>query len=283
MRNNKKSKNGFGLVELLLLVAILIVVGGIGYVFLEKGKIKQELSEQVPQSQEKNKESEIQKNTIATTTKKITTDQIFDCGTTVNFQKFECFISAAKNCSPTKITSTVQADLFGLISESTTFYEIKGWQENKCVFYIKSMSGKVTFSQETIQRLLDSGTTNEQIKQQEQELSETAQLIANRDGICKFVNTSNLISLLNKWQEGSFSTNDFKGVDCKGEYFGQGERPVNTSKTITDQQCSEQKGYYTAVTDTGTACFKNQIDLGTIIGSLKMNDKYPQCCVYKQN
>jgi hypothetical protein len=141
------------------------------------------------------------------------------------------------------------------------------------------MSGNVTFSQELIQKMLSSGATNEQIKQREQESSKMAQSTIGRDGTCGFSNTNDLVNLLNKWKEGNFSTEDFQGIDCKGEYFGQSEQLANTSKTTTDQECSAQKGYVTAVTDAGTACFKNQIDLGAIVGSLKMNDKYPQCCV----
>ena len=204
-----------------------------------------------------------------------------DCGTILNFQNFDCFVNAAKNCSPAKVTNSTQIDLFGMKTKGTTFYEIKGQQENRCVLYLKTISSNVTFSQELIQKMLSSGATNEQIKQQEQESSKMVQSTVGRDGTCRFASVNDLVNLLNKWKGGSFSSEDFKGVDCRGEYFGQGEQLANTSKTITSEECSAQKGYAIAVADTGTACFKNQIDLGTVVGSLKMNGRYPQCCVSK--
>lgn len=211
----------------------------------------------------------------------ITQPQIIDCGIVTNFQNFDCFVNAAKNCSLSKVTNSTQIDLFGMTTQGTAFYEIKGQQEGRCMFYLKTISSNVIFSQELTQKMLSSGATNEQIKQQEQKSSKIAQSMVGRDGTCGFTNTNDLVDLLNKWKGGNFSTEDFKDIDCKGEYFGQGEQLANTSKTITDQECNAQKGHTTAVIDAGTACFKNQIDLGTIVGSLKMNGKYPQCCTSK--
>jgi hypothetical protein len=59
------------------------------------------------------------------------------------------------------------------------------------------------------------------------------------------------------------------------------KQPANTSVKITDEKCLIQKGVATAIAEAGTACLENQIDLGTIVGNMKMNGKYPQCCVSK--
>ena len=204
-----------------------------------------------------------------------------DCGTISDFRNFDCFINAAKNCSPAKVIVYSQLDFFTMKNEVSTFYEIKGQQENKCVFYIKLISNNVTFNQELIQEMLGSGVTNEEIKQEEQEILKITQSMIGYDGTCKFTSANDLVNLLNKWKKDSFFTEDFNGIDCKGEYFGQGEQLANISKTMTYEECNAQEGIITSVNDNGTACFKNQIDLGTVVGSIKINGKYPQCCVYK--
>lgn len=101
-----------------------------------------------------------------------------------------------------------------------------------------------------------------------------------RNGICKFTDMSNLMNLLNNWQKGISSRNDFKDIDCSGEYFGKGEQPANISQTIKYQKCIDQKGNAMENTSAGTACFKNQIDLGTL-SDYKINGKNSQCCASK--
>lgn len=205
------------------LVGLVVIGGGIYFVtqtfFKSEGKSILSNEATQPPIEKTELPTSANETPANITTTETARPQIINCGTSVNFQKSDCFFNAAKSCSLAKITDTIQYDLFGLITETITFYEIKGWQENKCVFYIKSMGGKATFSQEAIQQALNSGATNEEIKQQEQETSNMAKLTIGRDGTCKFANTNDLISLLNKWKGGSFSTSDFKNIDCKGAYF----------------------------------------------------------------
>lgn len=220
-------------------------------------------------------------NESVTTTKTAAEKRTIVCKDTVNFQNFDCLITAAKNCSLANISNTTRINIFGAVTESVIFYEIRGWQENKCIFYIKSIKNDIVYSQELVQKILDSGATNEQIEQQEKEMSKTAQSTAGRDGVCRFTDAAKLVDLLNKWGQGKFSSDDLKGIDCEGEYFGEAEQPVNASKTIIQQECDAQRGLAVGVTDSGTACFKNQIDLGKIVGSIKIDGKYPQCCKNK--
>lgn len=278
-----QNQKGFSIALPILIIAAIVIIGGTGYAWYNK-KMKEKGNINIATNNlptitlpDQNQGS----NQNATTAPQVApvVEVVKDCGTDINYKKFDCFINASKNCVLAKIVSKAELNLFGVIAEGSTFFEIKGWEENKCVFYIKPISSKVTYSPEIIQKLLAGGATIEQIKQQEQETSKVAQSVVGRDGICKFIKTGDLTALLTQWKGGSFSSNDFKGFDCKGEYFGQGEQRANTSKTITNEECNSQKGYTTAVADTGTACFKNQIDLGTIVGALKMNGKYPQCCI----
>lgn len=56
---------------------------------------------------------------------------------------------------------------------------------------------------------------------------------------------------------------------------------ANTTVTISSSECETKKGAATSVTSAGTACGKSEIDLGTIVGGLKIDGKYPQCCISK--
>jgi len=234
----------------------------------------------------------IKPDTLSATAKDVaniksnTKPEIINCGTVTNFQKAECFINKAKDCTPSKITNNFKSNFLGIISEGSIGYEIKGWQNDKCLFYIKPIKTKVTFGEEAIQKFLENGITIEEIKKQEIISSKTAQSIIGRDGTCRFNKATNLVNLLKKWGEGSFSPEDFNNIDCTGEYFNKGALPINTSKTITYTECINLKGSIVGVSDKGTACFKNQNDIGSVLSpsssiSIKINNKNPQCCVDK--
>lgn len=257
-------------IVVVFLLGIIVVCGGVYFTysnFFKSQKVETPVSKSnIP---------------INTGTKGAIQSNIIDCGN-VDLKNIDCFINAAKNCSQSKVTATSQLNLFGVITDGSSSYEIRGLEGGKCVFYIKSVSAKVTYGLEITKKMLDGGATNEQIKQQEQVSSKAAQLVMGKDGICKFNSTVELVNILNKWEKGSFSTDDFKNIDCSGEYFGQGGQLANTSKTITQDECYAQKGGSTFVSTAGTACFKNQIDLGTITGGyITMGGKNPQCCVSK--
>ncbi|MBP6859795.1 MAG: hypothetical protein KBC69_04230 [Candidatus Magasanikbacteria bacterium] len=213
-----------------------------------------------------------------TTSKQLTQLPVVNCGTSLNYQNFNCFNSAVKNCTLAKIISKDEGEIFGMFSKSAAVYEIKGRQGNECVFYLKVTDGSVSFTKEAVQQMLDSGMTNEEVAQQQQESNKAARSLVGREGSCKFYNAADLLKVFSNWKEGNFSTADFSGMDCWGEYFGTGGQKANVSKTVTMEDCVAQKGYAAAVTSVGTACFKNDIDLGIIVDSGTVNGKNPQCC-----
>jgi len=125
-----------------------------------------------------------------------------DCGT-----DFDCFIKSSQNCSPAKVTNTVTADLFRVKQTTTSLLEIKGIESDKCIFYIRTEKIDVTFTPETPQEKVD-------------QLKEIYKKLEGRDGTCKF-NTNDLTSMLNRWKEGAFSTEDWNVAECQGDYFSQ--------------------------------------------------------------
>ncbi len=178
-------------------------------------------------------EKEASKTTVPTTKPTQTpTTPIgpIDCGTDI-----DCLITASQNCKPAKVNYTSTINMFGMLIVTTTFYEIKGTEANKCILYLRTEKQDINFSEELVQQMLTGGATQEQIQQQKQEANRQTELIEGRDGICKFNSNADLTSLLNKWKKGTFSgsvscnlvggewectsTGDWAVADCEGEMF----------------------------------------------------------------
>ncbi len=125
-----------------------------------------------------------------------------DCGTNL-----DCFITASQNCKPSKVTNTITTKIIGVEQTTTSFWEIKGLEENKCLFYIRTEKIDLIFPPEFSQEIV-----NQQ--------KEIYKKLEGRDGTCKF-NTNDLTSLLNRWKVGSFSTEDWAVAICEGTKFVQ--------------------------------------------------------------
>jgi hypothetical protein len=137
-----------------------------------------------------------------------------DCG-----YDFDCFIEKASTCSPASGVFIAPVDFIGVLITTTSFVEIKGLDEGKCVFYIRTEDVKMEYSDELIQQMLDGGLTEEEIEQQRQLAEEQAQQVG-IDDTCRF-NTSDLEALLRRWQQGNFSSEDYDMAECEGEMFGE--------------------------------------------------------------
>jgi len=139
-----------------------------------------------------------------------------DCQTDI-----DCFIEASANCQPVTVTHTVTIDMFGLVMTSRAFLEIKGLEADKCVFYMKTEQIDIEFSEELIQQMLAGGATQEQIEEQEKAANEQADMATEgADGACRF-DTADLTAMLLRWQEGTFSSEDWAVAECSGDMFGQ--------------------------------------------------------------
>ena len=153
-----------------------------------------------------------------------------NCGTNM-----DCLITASQDCNPAKVTYEETFDIFGVLITTTTFYEIKGTEANKCILYLRTENQNIDFSDGLVQQMLAEGATQEQIQQQKQGANKQAELVESKDGTCKFNNNADLTSLLNKWDEGTISgsvscslvgeewqcthTGDWAVADCEGERF----------------------------------------------------------------
>ena len=127
------------------------------------------------------------------------------CGT-----DFDCFIEAVENGNSAETLYVSTIDIIGIIQTTATRMEnrelgVSGNYE----YYQKTESAIVEYSEELKQQLLDSGLTQEEINQQEQQTNEQVQVIVGIEATCKYNNPFDLVVVLNDWAQGNYSTNDF--------------------------------------------------------------------------
>lgn len=146
-----------------------------------------------------------------------------DCGNSLltietvgNVPEFDCFIEASETCNPAKLLHTLTMEIF-VLSTSTTYMELQGIESDKCVYYQRLESNSVEFTDAMVQQMLDSGLTQEEIDQQEQTANDSAQELIGSERTCKF-EQEDLTGMLNRWSQGSISTEDWDVAICEGDY-----------------------------------------------------------------
>ncbi len=138
-----------------------------------------------------------------------------DCGTDL-----DCIINASEDCSLAKMTYIITTNLAGIIQETTSYYELKGMEIYRCLFYTKHKNIDITYSEDLIQTMLGGGATQEEINQQLQETNEQYDIFEGKEGVCKYP-LSNLTIRLNEWKQGifKFSTQDAQRYNCSGSLY----------------------------------------------------------------
>ncbi|MDD5721161.1 MAG: hypothetical protein PHT16_01790 [Candidatus Pacebacteria bacterium] len=214
---------------------------------------------------------------------------------------YQCLIAAASKCQPISVTISYSGVPFPLdpnVSMSgQNKYEIKKSSGmNDCSLTFSYLAVHFSISDKGRKAELASGKiTDAQINAQLQTMNDSFKSTAGMQTTC--LSSTNAIvdyltDAMTNMKNGSFSfdvSSDLKGNTTYTTKSGQKlvctdtspKQPANTSVTITYAKCVAQKGSSKAITDAGTACLENQIDLGTIVGNVKLNGKYPQCCVSK--
>lgn len=134
--------------------------------------------------------------------------QVIDCGSNIftqetrgNVPNFDCFIEASQNCEPSKLLNTLSVDIFGMLSTSTTYMELKGMESNKCIYYQRTENNSVGFTDAMVQKMLNRGLTQEEIEQQEQVANSAAKQGVGLAQVCKF-DKEDLVAMLGRWKEG---------------------------------------------------------------------------------
>jgi|GEM_PF-5082803 len=220
--SNFSNKKPLGISKTLMtsLVGIIIIGGGVYFTTQKIFKSEEEIkpsNEQVQQLP-----IQIPEETILPTPKQETppVDTVLDCK-----QDFNCLIQASTNCKKVKVVNTSTVDIFGVKQITTSFFEIKGKEEDKCNFYLRT---------EKVDLVFPANIPTEVVNQQK----EISKKIEGRDGTCKF-NNSDLTAMLTRWQKGDFESGnvsckltsngnvckteggDFGKAECQGTYFEQ--------------------------------------------------------------
>ncbi len=131
---------------------------------------------------------------------------------------FNCFIEESRDCSPANFTHRPSVGIFGINQTTTSYLEIRGEEEGRCVLYIRTEEVELEFTEPLVEQMLNSGLTEEQVEQQEQESREQAKMSEGREGLCRF-ETEDITSMLTRWKDGNFSTEDYEVAECEGSMF----------------------------------------------------------------
>lgn len=161
---------------------------------------------------------------------------VLECG-----QDWDCLINASQICSLTSFSSVGSTSIFKVIINSSTLIELKGIETNKCVYYQRTESMNIEYSQELIQQMLNSGMTQQEIDLAEQQANESAQQTIGLELTCKFV-PENLTAMLIRWKEGDVSsgfscTLSSEGANCT--YIGDFEGAECQSSCYPESNCEE--------------------------------------------
>lgn len=141
-----------------------------------------------------------------------------DCG-----DNFDCFIKSSIDCKLAKVIYVYIADVSGIKKTTTMEYELKGLEANKCIFYMKTKSIDIKYSEQFIQQMKDSGISQDAIIKKEQVENIKADSSEGKEVTCK-ITSIDLTETLNIWksnslQVGTFSDKIWKYAECKGNYF----------------------------------------------------------------
>ena len=146
------------------------------------------------------------------------TSEIIDCGYSFltrdlnDTSGFDCFIDASENCEESKLILISDVEFF-VVATTATEMQIKGIESNKCVYYRKTINQTVKFSDEMVEFLLNNGTTQQEIDQEEQRLNDEEKENWGLETTCKF-NTTDLTTMLTNWKNINSSPDDFNVAEC---------------------------------------------------------------------
>jgi hypothetical protein len=145
---------------------------------------------------------------IATACNMPAISSVKDCG-----EDMQCFIEAGENCKPAKMVFPVEFEMMGVIITTTTYQEIIGPVDDLCEVKFRTEEVKVEYTDEAIDQMLGMGLTQEQIDEQ---IAATQEQVSSQEGldeICR-VDTDQLTAVMEQWSSGTFSTDDWEGMDC---------------------------------------------------------------------
>jgi len=215
-----------------LLIGIIILILGVSAVLGYWG-----YKTLFPQKNtEQNKITKEAKPSLAPTPTAVPTQaMISDCGTeelNINLTgqsasppahiKLQCFINAAKTCTSSKLTLNSSINFAG-ITTSKVDYDIKSSSNRQCSLHLKQIASDHIFPTE--------------VPQQDRENTlKVLRRFDNTEGVCLFVNNSDLAEIFSKLDRGEFTMSTdpkdspYAKGQCSGAYFDLLYKPIQPSQ-----------------------------------------------------
>jgi len=165
-----------------------------------------------------------------------------DCG-----EDFDCFIDSVETCAQSKLTQITEMQILTFNMKSTMNYEIKGQEGENCIFYLKNVDIEYTPNK----NMVPLGVNEQDLNKQMDEMNKIADdSFEGKEGTCK-ISKSDLTQILERWNNGKYSTDDFKEQDCEGEYFEMNQNsPLKGNVELKDGELSR----LTVGTNLGEEC-----------------------------
>ncbi len=302
----KEKSNSKKVIIVFLILLFLISLAAAAYIFIIKPKSKNV----EPVVTDKNIPAT---NNIVPQNDNVSTESPFGKLTDANSSNnsgcnnMECLIEAVKNCQPTTITITYSDkpnNLLGAfgISEDVVFsgktvYEIKNPDGgNICSLYTSNPSSSASFSEESKKKLIELGSTEEQISELLKTVNYSLNLIEVRQSktLCTG-DRSIIVEFLADSEKGNvgvetessnlgaskstYTTSSGKKLECITEL--PPKLKANTNTQITSQECETKSGNVRYMEESGEACYVGETDLGKIVNKNVTMTPSMQCCVGK--
>ena len=213
MKPDTKQKGRSLSVTILIIIGVLAMAEGAYFIYQKSRK-----PEIQPKGVTLSKPAKKIVTSTSTNTKRTSTPNILDCK-----QNLNCLIQASKDCRKAKAVFTATVNTFGVKQKTTSFLEIKGKKDNKCIFYLKTEKIALTFPPNVPRNIV-----NQQ--------KAVYKKLEGREGTCQF-KTSDLTAMLARWNKGIFKSGttsckltssgqvckttggDFGVAQCQGTYF----------------------------------------------------------------
>ncbi len=144
------------------------------------------------------------------------TEGIVDCGSDL-----DCFFDAVESCQESSLVFSQGLNMMGAEISTSLHLTVLGPLEEQCEFAVKTDQVKISFSEEAVQQLLESGKSEEEIEAQRLVMEES-QSAAGYDEVCSG-NPEDIIQVLQRWEEGQFSMTDWDPFTCQGKIFSSAD------------------------------------------------------------
>jgi hypothetical protein len=150
----------------------------------------------------------------------VTTSDIKDCE-----NDMDCLIEASKTCDPAQMRLVTYFRFMGVNQTTTNYFEIKGEESGKCVFYNQIEKIQLDYPEEMPEDSLRSSKS-------------AVSSLEGKDQTCYF-DKDRLTTVLQNWKQGKYSSKDWMDANCTGsmyETYGQYDSSYETD--LSDDKLS---------------------------------------------